>query len=444
MTDRQAAQSGLDAQTAKQGSPDSITPANQVSETLQPFLDASMMVDEGVKSSWVNPFDDYTILATDNRIDGFPDNGTPANATYTLLAPSSYPSTWSCDIYNDTFEDWIITINDDQGSQVYELLQGAGCNVRVNDTNDGFIFVAIKGTAPIVLDPAVYGDFNNFTVWQRLTGPRFVMPNATAAQISNFAPEMVFDGGSGITYTFDINQRNDSNGYLIEVLVTSVQDSTNPGVAREYRRFGPDMPTSTGNPWVVDARLDDTVQTEFINVQSYLPQQPVDTATPLRIQFDDSSAGVNPGGAVELLDDNATIKFNQTGTYTIDLSAAYGRDAATAESDIILYGGINLTTNATTTTPDSDFLSFGRVFPYVLDNQRILISAQYSGKYLQIDSLPASFRYYVRRLPPGANDGGLFAVDLSGVNHFGTPYAGNGASSAGISAWRIGESSGGS
>lgn len=46
MTDRQDAQAGLDTQTAKDGNPNSISPSSQVSETLQPLLDASVMQDE--------------------------------------------------------------------------------------------------------------------------------------------------------------------------------------------------------------------------------------------------------------------------------------------------------------------------------------------------------------------------------------------------------------
>jgi hypothetical protein len=257
MTNRADAQAAINALTAKQGTPNSITPTNLASDQLQEIVDNSLMIDEGTSSAWVNPFDNHTILPTDNRIDGFPDLGTPANATYTLQVASNYPVGWSCDIYNDTQQDWKIFINDSGANQLQEIFQGSGVNCRVNGAQDGFIFVAIKGAAPIVLDPATYGDFNNFTVWQKLTSPRFIMPNATAAQVSNFAPFMEFNGGGGIFYTFDIVMRNDVTGFLIEAIVTSTQDSANNGLARQYRRFGPDMPTSTANDWSTEAKRED-------------------------------------------------------------------------------------------------------------------------------------------------------------------------------------------
>jgi len=46
MSNRTDAQAGIDAQKAKQGVADSISPTNQANETLQPMLDGAMMVDE--------------------------------------------------------------------------------------------------------------------------------------------------------------------------------------------------------------------------------------------------------------------------------------------------------------------------------------------------------------------------------------------------------------
>jgi len=46
MSNRTDAQAGIDAQVAKQDTPDTITPANQANTTLQPMLDGAVMSDE--------------------------------------------------------------------------------------------------------------------------------------------------------------------------------------------------------------------------------------------------------------------------------------------------------------------------------------------------------------------------------------------------------------
>jgi hypothetical protein len=46
MSNRTDAQAGIDAQIAKQGVADSISPTNQANDTLQPILDAALMIDE--------------------------------------------------------------------------------------------------------------------------------------------------------------------------------------------------------------------------------------------------------------------------------------------------------------------------------------------------------------------------------------------------------------
>ena len=46
MSNRTDAQAGIDAQIAKEGTTNTITPTNQASTTLQPMLDGAMMVDE--------------------------------------------------------------------------------------------------------------------------------------------------------------------------------------------------------------------------------------------------------------------------------------------------------------------------------------------------------------------------------------------------------------
>jgi hypothetical protein len=389
-----------------------------------------------VKSAWANPFDNYTITQEDSRVDGFPDGGTPANAVYNLISPLAYPVGWSCDVFNDSEDDYTISLQDDGASELRLIKQGEGVNVRVTDAQDGFTLVAIKGTRPVILEPGVYGDFNNFTVWQRLTGSRFLMPDATAAQISNFAPFMEFNGGAGIFYDLDIFQRNDENGYLVEVIVTSTQDSTNTGVGRFYRRFGPDMPTSTSNPWIVDAKLGDAQVQLFANQQSYATQQPADTATPMLIKFDDSGLPINQGGNIELLADGGTWKFNKIAPFTLDLTAQFGRVGAAGVSELVLYAAINFTTDASVAV-DSDYVPFGRQFAYKITSADLLISLQYSSKYFKPISLPFSIRYFLRRRPTGNDSGGLYPIVMSDINHFGNSY-GNGASSAGASVWEHG------
>ena len=46
MSNRTDAQAGIDAQIAKQGVTNSISPTNQANDTLQPILDAALMIDE--------------------------------------------------------------------------------------------------------------------------------------------------------------------------------------------------------------------------------------------------------------------------------------------------------------------------------------------------------------------------------------------------------------
>ncbi|MCP3700994.1 MAG: hypothetical protein GY920_21240 [Aliivibrio sp.] len=46
MSNRTDAQAGIDAQIAKQGVADSISPTNQANETLQPILNGALMIDE--------------------------------------------------------------------------------------------------------------------------------------------------------------------------------------------------------------------------------------------------------------------------------------------------------------------------------------------------------------------------------------------------------------
>jgi hypothetical protein len=389
-----------------------------------------------VKSAWVNPLDDYTITQGDSRIDGFPDGGAQTFAIYSLLAPTAYPVGWSCDVYNDTAQFYLITIEDENSTIVRELKQGEGVNIRVTDAQDGFVLVEIKGDTPPVLDPAIYADFDNFIAWQDTTFRRAIIPNATAAQINGFAPYFVPLGGAGIFYTFDIAQRNDENGYLIQVSVTSTQDSDNPSIGRIFQRFGPNMATSTAQEWSVPALLRDAEVQLFANQQSYVIQQPVDTATPMLVKFDDSGLPVNAGGSIELLADGGTWKFNKIKPFTLDLTAQFGRLGASGVSELVLYAAINFTTDASVAV-DSDYVPFGRQFSYEISNADVLISQQYSSKYFKPPSLPFSIRYYLRRLPTGNDSGGLFPISLAAFNHFGNSY-GNGSSAAGASVWEHG------
>lgn len=391
---------------------------------------------EVTSSAWVNPFDDYTILTADNRIDGFPDIGVGggADATYTLLVASAYPVGWSCDIYNDTNEDWHIFINEDDGNQLRDIQQGKGINIRVNDTQTGFIMVAIKGEESISLDPAIYGDFNNFTVWQRLTSRRLIMVNAAAAQISNFAPFMNFNPAGGIFYTIDMRMRNDVNGFLLQCIVTSTQDSTNDGLSRTYRRFGPDMPTSTANPWSTEAKLEDTDRPQFVNAQSFVDQVPTGLNAPLLMNAGGSQ---NPGGEIELLADGA-LKWNKAPVRsTIDISFQPSRPASPGTAKLVMYGAVNVSTDASVGV-DGDWFPTGRVFALVLDDADTVIPMQVTNHFLEVAALPFSIRYYISRSVDGNNDGQVSAIPVGvGMDHFGNAFPQLNTASFGVSAWGI-------
>jgi hypothetical protein len=221
----------------------------------------------------------------------------------------------------------------------------------------------------------------------------------------------------------------DTTGFKIDVWVTSNQDSTNTSIGRLYSRFGPTMATSTGNPWSVPALLSDATTPLLTSQQLYADQFPVDTATPMLIKF--ATGAVPTSGNAEILADGGTFNFG-LGRFTIDSTASFGRTSGASEAELALYAVINLTTDPSVAV-DSDYVSFGRIFPNVLDDQKILITSQYSAKYFEITSLPTSIRYYLRRMPSGANDGGLFYRDYTAYNHFGGAYAGGGGASAGVS-----------
>ncbi len=293
-------------------------------------------------------------------------------------------------------------------------------------------FVAIKGAKPVVLDSA-YADFNDFTIWQDRTFDRAIIPDVVAADISGFAPFMDFDSSAGVEYTFDITMRNDDNGFKIDVWVTSNQDSTNNGIGRLYSRFGPTMATSTGNDWSVPALVSDAVTPLLTSQQFYANQEPVDTATPMLIKF--HTTGVTTTGGFELLSDGATMDFD-VGRFTIDSTATFGRDAGASETESVLYAAINVTTDASVAV-DSDYVPFGRYFTFVLDNQKTLVTPQFSAKYFDVTATPLSIRYYFRRMPVGADDGGLYFRDYSAYNHFGNSY-GSGCASAGLSVYEHG------
>lgn len=145
MTDRTKGQDGINSLITKEGVPGSVTPTNLSTDQLQVMLDGSAMRDEAMLTSWANPLDDYTILATDNSVDGSIDSGIAEDAIFTLLPLASYPATWSCDIYNSSVIGYTTTIKDDGGSTLLEIDSSEAVNVRKNIAGDAFLFVQIKG-----------------------------------------------------------------------------------------------------------------------------------------------------------------------------------------------------------------------------------------------------------------------------------------------------------
>lgn len=63
MTNRTDAQAGIDAQIAKEGVPNSITPTSQSTETLQPILDGAVMSDE-LSTNGIADYNDTTTSVT--------------------------------------------------------------------------------------------------------------------------------------------------------------------------------------------------------------------------------------------------------------------------------------------------------------------------------------------------------------------------------------------
>lgn len=229
-------QTGIDLIRDKNGVGDgSLTPAYHADQLQQVFDEALEPVRRVVDSDTIQP--------TDHFIDVFPDEGALADVDLTLLAATSYPGTFKCQIINDTAANYVINIKDNLGATLKVIKPANGFTIYKR--NGGFDFAQTKGQAPSVLNVATYGNFDAIA-WASLPSGDYII-NGNGTQFSGFPPQWILNPAA--TYTFLIQVLNDTGAYLRSMLFYSTTDATNNRIGQELRQAGGNFGGAIASGW---------------------------------------------------------------------------------------------------------------------------------------------------------------------------------------------------
>ena len=229
-------QDGIDSIRAKQGAGDkSLDPDYHADALQQVFNDAL--------KPWRRVIDSDTIGASDRRLDVFPDEGAQANVVLTLLAPTGYADGWSCDIYNDTATNYVVTVNLSGGASLVTLPPATGYSVVKNGA--GFDLVQIKGREPSQLDVTQFGDFNAVINATKPSGLYFIAGNGS--QFSNYPPQWKLQPTT--PYVFVKETINTPNAYTEQIYFYSTFDVSNERAGQRLSRFGGNFGGAVAGGW---------------------------------------------------------------------------------------------------------------------------------------------------------------------------------------------------
>ena len=245
MTKRQDTQAQVDALTAKQGVPDSVTPTNLAGDQLQTMLDNSTMIDESPNTEWVRTTSNYTATRAFEWIDVFPATD---DVVITMPDPSLFGNKVRIDVYNQTDQGFNLLINDHLGGLLQEALPAKAFSLFWDIAQAKWEIVQTSGLAVPQLDPTVYGNFNA-NAWADLPTAIYKM-SATGAQLSGFPANYVFNPVS--TYNFEIDFINEVGVVFGQRTSFSTDsDFANPNVGRQINRIGIDLGSMITTGWRV-------------------------------------------------------------------------------------------------------------------------------------------------------------------------------------------------
>lgn len=432
MTDRTDAQAAIDALTAKQGVPDSVTPTNLATDQLQVVLDGAVMSDEAAQGVLTEKVSVSVDMATLPAETGVVDCGDASgDITVTLRDKAYYVASKSLQIKNQdaTTNDVIVRASVADGNAILVTIEADETFAFFfNPSETDWTLTHDRGSVRRVLPANPYANLAHIA-WSSVGRGKYVVTANNDGTASGWSglPNTVIDtmvfGAVPYVGLIDVDG---GPVYELRYRASSSFDPTYASAGRVVTITGADHASALTAGWVIVGLQSDVILgQQFLGESQAATQFPVALDTPLQIEF--GPANTDSSGAHLAAD--GTVTFNEAGIYRVDISVQYGRTSAAGQAHYFLYGTVNPTGGAL----PADDIQVGRVFHVVLDDSNTEIFGFATNHQLEVTA-GLQLKYWITTDSVGILNGGLVQA-IPSFTQGGGPV--NASTTAGLSCFQV-------